>query len=401
MSHDLAATLQPKLFVALVCGLNMVPCWLLRRDGSGEAGRTLGQATLAFGIGLPLLLFKDWLPRTPTVIVGNILVLSAMGLLWQVVSNLGGRTVTRGQVALAPLAWLVCWCLPAFRDQIELRIAVAAGLTGTLVTLAMIDILRTGCRGLPQRVLLATGSLHVAISVVRAALASAHSPVTASSLWIMVTEINTLAYMMLWPALCIMLLNRQSLDAEAERGRRDELSGLLNRRGILHALDRAGAGTLLLCDIDRFKRINDRFGHAAGDAAIVAFARLAEQVLGPRMVLGRIGGEEFVALLPGGDLAGSLAVADRVRAGFAALPLAVGTDATVNATVSIGVAGKVAGEPVEMWLARADRALYRAKQSGRDRIELYSGEDGKVGHADRDAEPGGITDGDCLALTVA
>ncbi|MCQ8279702.1 GGDEF domain-containing protein [Acetobacteraceae bacterium KSS8] len=375
MSSNLIAAIEPKIVMSLICTLNVVPCWLLRRDMRDKSVRLLNEATLAFGVGLPLLLFKDWLPRTPVVIVGNMLILAAMTLLWQSVAALSGQKTDRRLVAVAPSIWLVCWLLPMFRAERDLRIAFVCSVAGLLIFRAVIDLLRGGRGTAPERLLVATGLFHVMIGIVRVVLAVRHAPFAQSPLYKMLTELNTLTYMMLWPTLCTILLHRRLIDAEAARGRRDELSGLLNRRGLLFQIDRIGPGTLILFDIDHFKRINDQHGHASGDKAIVAFAVLAERVLGPELLLGRIGGEEFLAFLPAGaattaqNAITAVNAAERVREAFAATPL-IGSRAT---TVSVGVASPLAGEALDIQLARADRALYRAKRRGRNRVELCDG----------------------------
>ncbi len=152
----------------------------------------------------------------------------------------------------------------------------------------------------------------------------------------------------------------------------DELTGLPNRRRALAALDaaiEAGSGAaLLILDIDHFKRINDRHGHAVGDSVLRAVAAAWRQQLGPEVTLGRLGGEEFVAVLPGATLAQGRELAERLRRSAAALDLS-GWLADHSLTTSIGVTALAPGDTVAAALARADTALYRAKESGRDRVE--------------------------------
>jgi diguanylate cyclase (GGDEF)-like protein len=159
--------------------------------------------------------------------------------------------------------------------------------------------------------------------------------------------------------------------------RRDPLTGLLNRRALLAALDelvrrrRRAADTfcVLMIDVDHFKAVNDRHGHEAGDRALTHIARLMTQALRAQDRLGRFGGEEFAVLLPSADLAQALAVAEALRLGVQRSPLLHGT-LTVPLSVSIGVAqwSGPAEDPTRL-LARSDAALYRAKRLGRDRVE--------------------------------
>ncbi|MBT0962362.1 sensor domain-containing diguanylate cyclase [Denitromonas iodatirespirans] len=167
----------------------------------------------------------------------------------------------------------------------------------------------------------------------------------------------------------------RALDALAHT---DALSGLLNRRAIdvrmeneWHRAARTGAGgALVMLDIDHFKRINDAFGHPAGDAVIRRVAEAIRGVMRGMDVAGRYGGEEFVVLLPQTDAQGAWQFAERLRAQIEPWPLSVG-DGQIRFTVSLGVAAFAPDDRGhEAWLARADRALYRAKQEGRNRTVM-------------------------------
>jgi diguanylate cyclase (GGDEF)-like protein len=160
---------------------------------------------------------------------------------------------------------------------------------------------------------------------------------------------------------------------------RDELTGLANRRHLQRALEeewsrarRQGSSiALVLVDLDRFKSLNDRHGHAAGDACLQRVAGVLAQGVGRAEDLAaRYGGEEFALLLPGTDLAGALLVAERLRARIEALALAIDTQAGLMVTASFGVQALVPGadESLDVLLAAADGALYEAKAQGRNRV---------------------------------
>jgi len=171
--------------------------------------------------------------------------------------------------------------------------------------------------------------------------------------------------------------------------RRDGLTGLLNRRAMHDLLDAQAAlrrraddrFSVLMIDVDHFKAVNDRHGHATGDRALAHIARLMTQALRAEDRLGRLGGEEFLVLLPGADRRSALAQAERLRLSVRAAPMHdadVGVD--VALTISIGVAEWAgADEDGSRLLARADQALYRAKGLGRDRVEAAPiGGEGRV-----------------------
>jgi diguanylate cyclase (GGDEF)-like protein len=156
----------------------------------------------------------------------------------------------------------------------------------------------------------------------------------------------------------------------------DPLTGLANRRAFLHEAEavaqRRAKGnaplSVILADLDRFKAVNDEFGHAIGDRVLQVFADTIRRTLRAHDVSGRLGGEEFAFMLPGAGAQDAAQVAEHIRLRFADATLTIGAHA-VASTVSIGVASTSAPMAnVADLLAVADRALYRAKAEGRDRV---------------------------------
>lgn len=153
----------------------------------------------------------------------------------------------------------------------------------------------------------------------------------------------------------------------------DVLTGLLNRQGYFEQAARllgrqAQASSVLMLDLDFFKQVNDRYGHAAGDAVLRHFARTLRRQLRPGDCIGRIGGEEFTAVLMGASAREAHDIADRLRQAWAAEPVRVG-EHRLPCTVSIGVCAAQGGS-LEARLQRADAALYRAKAEGRNRVAV-------------------------------
>lgn len=177
--------------------------------------------------------------------------------------------------------------------------------------------------------------------------------------------------------LMLVILMRDIAEDMTRRSETDALSGLYNRRGfedrvrfcLRRALQTGVPVSLVICDLDRFKAVNDTYGHAAGDQAIEIFAATLRAHLREADVAGRIGGEEFAVVLPATNLAGARLFAEAVRAALSrarieALP------STTRLTASFGVAELLRGERYSELLHRADAALYYAKQNGRDRVGL-------------------------------
>jgi diguanylate cyclase (GGDEF)-like protein len=173
----------------------------------------------------------------------------------------------------------------------------------------------------------------------------------------------------------IALENARLHQVVREQALTDELTGLVNRRRFVEVLEGeiARSGRLglplsvLFADLDDFKRINDRFGHPAGDEALRTFAALLRGELRGIDTAARMGGEEFAVLLPGTDHDGAVAVAERIRHALDVRELMRETVGGHGLTTSIGVVQYRSGTPDEL-LSRADAALYRAKEAGRDRV---------------------------------
>lgn len=161
---------------------------------------------------------------------------------------------------------------------------------------------------------------------------------------------------------------------------RDELTGLINRRHMLELLEqerqrcvRSGRTfCVAMIDIDRFKEVNDRYGHAAGDEVLQRLAREALSAVRVADVLARWGGDEFVLLLSDARLQLARGGVERVRQRIEAVSLRVGEQA-LQVTISAGLAEHIAGESVATALARADAALYEAKAQGRNRTVAADG----------------------------
>jgi diguanylate cyclase (GGDEF)-like protein/PAS domain S-box-containing protein len=177
-------------------------------------------------------------------------------------------------------------------------------------------------------------------------------------------------------------LQKTTEERLTEQAHTDGLTGVLNRRRFLEV---AGAElarsarlgqpvALLMVDLDHFKSVNDRLGHAAGDEVLRVFAGLTRDVMRDRDLVGRLGGEEFGVLLAGTGVDGALSLAQRLLQRVRGHEVSVG-EQRIGFTVSVGVAAQRTGDTIEALLERADRALYRAKAQGRDRALLAADDD--------------------------
>jgi diguanylate cyclase (GGDEF)-like protein len=172
--------------------------------------------------------------------------------------------------------------------------------------------------------------------------------------------------------------NRLQVEALlAEAALTDALTGLLNRRAMLEMLQQAvqaargqGGFSMILADVDYFKRVNDTYGHGVGDQVLIATARELEHLHGDSRHAARWGGEEFFVLLPHTGLMEACRRAEELRARIERMPL---QPRGLRVTLSLGVAELQPGEPLEDCLRRCDQALYRAKEAGRNTVVIARG----------------------------
>jgi diguanylate cyclase (GGDEF)-like protein len=199
--------------------------------------------------------------------------------------------------------------------------------------------------------------------------------------WVAAFAIELVLYAVGTVFIIFMLVSERAVKAHKTAASIDPLTGLFNRRGfseltgrMIAREEKAGRPvTVLIFDIDHFKAVNDRFGHPAGDEILKLFANVLVHTLRITDIVGRVGGEEFAAMLPC-SIEEAVGAADRVRTVFAGAGVQI-NDAPLSTSVSIGVAGGPPGTDLNAMLASADTALYRAKRGGRNRVEVAADEE--------------------------
>ncbi len=214
----------------------------------------------------------------------------------------------------------------------------------------------------------------------------ASPPADAASEWLGISsaclakQLSLLVFGLLFAIVFLAAAVRDTVQELREERDRDPLTGLLNRRAFKEEVQRRRAehpqlsAAVLVCDLDHFKRVNDGWGHAAGDEVLQRFARLLLRSTRQQDLVARFGGEEFVALLPRADPLAVQSITRRIQTqlrlmGFSGLP------DEVRITASFGVAWMAPGQTLEQALARADAMLYEAKRAGRDRVRLVKEEE--------------------------
>jgi diguanylate cyclase (GGDEF)-like protein len=368
------------VFVTALLGALLISAGL--QNSSTRAPIWWGAAQVIGAVGLALATSRGAIPDFLSIDVANSLVLLAYGLAWAGARVFDGRKVLPLVVVVAPVGWLLACRDPFFAHDTNLRVAVASALMAMLAAATAEEIWRGRNEQLLSRWPTVIVLLACAAALVVRIPATYLSPplddkALVGSVSFAVVAFGTLMFTVVMSFLLLNMTKERSELQHKINAMVDPLSGVANRRAFFDGAKRLFAVqglhheplAMLLFDLDRFKEINDRMGHAVGDRVLQSFATATTATLGNDVLFGRIGGEEFAALLRVGDLGEAYAVADRVRRNFveAAARFATGDlIPTVSVGVTLGVDAKCG---IDTLLDVADRALYRAKANGRNRVE--------------------------------
>lgn len=378
MSLDLLSALAIMGFASAVAGALLLISWLHHR--SVPALVLWALAFVLTAIAAALIGARGKIPDVWSVVGSNAILALAYGCMWSGARIFEGRTPSTLGTFLGALVWLfACFNQEFYASPVaRLTLITAIGMTYSLLAAAEFWGKRDEH--------LASRRLIMGLLFLNAVALPFRIPLSGPVFGTEFDRGHLLTFITLESVLVSMcgayllgsLVKERVANSYKQASLVDPLTGTANRRAFLkqgprlvrrcQALRQSTA--LLLFDLDRFKVINDTFGHAAGDEVLIAFCRIAGEHLRPTDFFTRIGGEEFACLLPGASSHEAAAIAERVRAAFErsahdmiAEPFPI--------TVSIGIS--VTGEhcrDLDCLLDQADAALYRAKQSGRNRVEL-------------------------------
>ncbi len=369
------------ILLAILLGimfLAQLASWLLGRRVSAQlywAGAYLAAFLTAVNF-----LTRDYQPELARIVGAQLSqYLTAYLMLMGARSHMGLRTWPLrygilGAAALLVLVAFFTWTVP----QPAWRIALSSLVTGSLFALCAMTVAVGEPRRFPARYIFALiCGIHAAFVLLRIVLllrnGTPPDDLVRGDTIPPALILEAIISLVMIAFASLMLVSENMTRELRGLAERDPLTGCFNRRAFLLLFDKAlsAAGrsrlplSVLLIDLDHFKKINDTYGHRAGDEALNRFVSVAQACLRNEDVLGRIGGEEFAAFLPGAALADACSIAERLRCS-----VAEHASDGLAFTVSIGIAQCAPGEAVEGALHRADEAMYRAKALGRNRIEV-------------------------------
>jgi len=375
MSLDPATSMLTVSFAALVAGALLLLAWSQHRNTSA-----LGWWAAAFllaSLAVALIVMRGAIANFLSIIVANAILATAYGLMWNGARVFGGRHPRLYLGVAGAALWLGACFVPAFYETPHARalLMAAIGIAYTLLTAAELwrDRSEHLASRLPIVVLLVVhaASLPLRIPLIGpAGILSSHHTIL-----VIVVALESILLLMSGAFLFGSMAKERLAQWYRQESLIDPLTGTANRRAFMkqggRLIERAGVAhrpiALLLFDLDHFKSINDRFGHATGDAVLVSFCNVAAAEIRAGDYFARMGGEEFACLLPETSHWDAIAAAERIRLAFEAAPHPFDDQAI---TVSVGVAtADAVNTDLASLLVLADRELYAAKQGGRNRVE--------------------------------
>jgi diguanylate cyclase (GGDEF)-like protein len=377
MTLDLPTLMVMQSFAMASAGGLVLFAWTQNRNVPPLA--VWGIAHFFAAAGILALMFGVVLQQHALSALGGALLCSQSGLIWKAVRNIDGKPAPLVLAFVGPATTAAASVAPLFRDYAG-SIALVGGTVYAAVAAASLWFGR-GDRLIARWALFSLATMHAL-----ALLIGMFSTFIGSTGQDAVPELASLFGFIYFESVvfalgtavfAVALIKERNEAASLLAARTDALTGVANRAALLANAERAlqrcrrddAPIAVVMFDLDRFKNINDLHGHAVGDAVLQKFCDTAIAALRPHDLFGRLGGEEFAAVMPGCGLEAAFARAERIRTTFAEACRFV-REYQLKATVSGGVsASEMAEDTLDVLLEQADGALYKAKTQGRNRIK--------------------------------
>jgi diguanylate cyclase (GGDEF)-like protein len=380
ISLDAPTALALIAMIAMTLGALIILSWTQGRRRNFYLALWGGGDILA-GVAAGLWFGRGLLSDFVSINIATAAMALAYGVMLAAARDFGGKRTSFGWVFAGPLLWLAACGYQPFYASPASRIILMSAVFCVYTAVGAFEFWRGRAERLASRTpAVAVLLIHAAACACRIPIALAgglNSPRLAAGPWFSVLAFESLFHIL---AMAMLVVSMAKERAELEQrvvASTDDLTGAATRRAFLaEGAARVGAAhedgvasSLLLFDLDHFKTINDNFGHEMGDRALSAFADCARRTLRPGDLFGRLGGEEFAALLIGPNSESAFVIAERMRRAVEAIKVSEGWS-SLHVSVSVGLSTASQSERrLGDMLREADRALYRAKSGGRNRVE--------------------------------
>jgi diguanylate cyclase (GGDEF)-like protein len=357
MTLDLNTLFLVTIYVEAILGLLLLFAWV--QNSQIRAVAWWGGAHLVRASSVVVFGMYGDVSDAISIDLANAMLFLAFAVTWTGARVFDGRPPLPMYIVAGPVIWIIVSHLPSFAGDLELRFLLASSIITILI-------------------LFAHGSLFLLRTPLAAMLPWSPTTDVLESVWLTVLSFEALLFTISIAFILLAMAKERTEFRHKTAAMVDPLTGIANRRAFLQdateMMRRNAARTcqsaVFLIDLDHFKSINDRFGHAIGDHVLQIFARTATETLRATDVIGRLGGEEFAALLCDVSRDKAVALAEEIRTSFAEATVEV-HGYPAEATLSIGIVINTDGAlELSDLLAQADHALYCAKENGRNRVEV-------------------------------
>jgi diguanylate cyclase (GGDEF)-like protein len=315
--------------------------------------------------------------------LANAVLLTAFAVTWTGARLFDGQPARPALLLGGAVLWIIASRLPGIADSMDAKVLLSSGIITAYTWATAYEFWRGRAEPLVSRwpaifMLFAHGALFLLRTPLSQMLPWTPGNMVLESVWLTVLSFEALLFTIAIAFILLAMAKERTEFRHKTAALIDPLTGIANRRAFLQDVSALGGRhgpqarpvAVLLADLDHFKSINDRHGHAVGDSALHRFAEVASSKLGPADLIGRMGGEEFAILLYDAGREKALATAERIRLSFETAAADV-DGRPVRGTVSIGMVTAEAGfVDIPALLVRADEALYCAKERGRNRVEV-------------------------------
>ena len=381
MPDDVSALFSISIYVESMLGLLMLFMWV--QNFEIRAVGWWGSAHLLRAGSISLFGLYGQVPDVITIDLANVILLTSFATTWIGTRLYAGRKANPLLLFAGGIVWLLASQLPDFQQSIAMRSLLSGFIIAGYTWAAAAELWHCpNCQTVSRLPAIFLLFAHGALFLLRTPLSMmlphpAGTERVFGSIWLTVLSSEALLFTISIAFILMAMAKERGAFIHKAAAMLDPLTGVWNRRGLLTENERffqqpakeAQEVAVLLIDLDNFKSINDRFGHAFGDRVLQIFAATARNAVRGTDFVGRLGGEEFAVVLHGLARERAAAVAERIRNAFAAEAERI-EGRKVGATVSIGLAlhdGSAIAFTELLW--KADRALYRAKEGGRNRVE--------------------------------
>ena len=382
MNLDVNTLFLVTIYVEAILGLLLLFAWV--QNTAIYAVAWWGFADLMRAASIMLFGMYGSVSDLISIDLANAILFTAFAVTWTGARVFDHRKPQWILLFSGAVLWLALYRIPAVQASWDLRMLLSSGIITSYTWATAYEFWRGRSEPLVSRwpaifMFFAHGALYLLRTPFGAMLAPVNNQVFAS-VWITVLSFEALLFTIAIAFILLAMAKERTEYRHKTDSLIDPLTGIANRRAFLQdaeaQLKRQATEprpmAVMLLDLDNFKGINDRFGHAIGDRVLQMFAEVGSGCMRRYDIFGRLGGEEFAALLVDTSRERALAVAEQIRASFVEVTGMV-EGKPVVATVSIGVVISYdAVLDLSALLAQADHALYRAKDNGRNRIEIAS-----------------------------